>query len=113
NGNIRISPSSFENYSHCPFRFFVGSGLAPEERRVYEMASREIGDIYHECLDRIMTSLSADGLSVCDENSRWQTYTAEQIRELAGKVFDEVSKGYRGGLTSEGPLEEYITSRMK
>ncbi|MBR6015340.1 MAG: PD-(D/E)XK nuclease family protein, partial [Firmicutes bacterium] len=113
NGDIRISPSSFENYSHCPFRFFVGSGLAPEERRIYEMAGREIGDIYHECLDRILTELSADGLQVCDEKSRWQTYTPEQIKELAGKVFDDVAAGYRGGLTKEGPVETYITSRMK
>jgi ATP-dependent helicase/nuclease subunit B len=112
-GDIRISPSTFENYSHCPFRFFVSSGLSPEERRVYEMANREIGDIYHECLDRIMTELSADGADVCDPASRWQTYTAEQIRSLSGRIFDEVARGYRGGLTSEGPLESYITSRMK
>lgn len=112
-GNIRISPSSFENYSHCPFRFFVSSGLAPEERRVYEMASREMGDIYHECLDRIMTELSSDGIPTYDKASRWQTSTPDQIRELAGKIFDEVAKDYRGGLTSEGPHEAYMASRMK
>lgn len=112
-GDIKVSPSSLEKYSHCPFRFFVQTGLAPEERRIYEMASREVGEIYHECLERLMKELSSDGLDVNDASSRWQTATADEVRELTGKIFDDVARNYRSGLAGEGPVESYRARQMK
>ncbi len=113
NGNIRISPSTFESYSHCPFRFFVQMGLAPQERRIYEMASREVGDIYHECLEKLMNSLSDDGKAVNDSESKWQTTSEEDIRKLTAGIFDEIAKDYRYGLAASGPVEAYRTQQMK
>ena len=45
-----LSPSRIEGYSRCPFSHLVTYGLRPEERRIFEAAQREIGDIYHRCL---------------------------------------------------------------
>ncbi len=113
NGNIRISPSTFENYSRCPFRFFVQMGLSPQERRIYEMASREVGDIYHECLERLMNNLSSDGKAVNDAGSRWQTTTEDDIKKLTGDIFTEIARDYRSGLASSGPVEMFRTKQMK
>ncbi|MBK5247479.1 MAG: exodeoxyribonuclease V subunit gamma, partial [Peptostreptococcaceae bacterium] len=58
---LKLSPSSIEKYGRCPFAFLMAYGLKPDERRVYEVAGREIGDIYHHCLMKMSMELSKGG----------------------------------------------------
>ena len=112
-GALRVSPSTLEKYSKCPFSFFVQEGLAPSERRYYEMASREVGDIYHLCFEKVMEELSADGLPVYSEASLWQTISREACDARAEAVFDAAAADYRNGLAGSGPEEKYRAHRMK
>ena len=59
---LKLSPSSIEKYSRCPFSHFVSYGLRPEERRIYEGGGREIGDIYHNSIMKISQKLSEEGI---------------------------------------------------
>ena len=49
-------------------------GLKPEERRIFEAGSREIGDVYHDSLMKITSELTEHGL--------WATVTDEQLSEM-------------------------------
>lgn len=112
-GELRVSPSSFEKYSKCPFSFFIQSGISPEERRNYGMEAREIGDIYHECLEELMKKLGSDGLEVCDSNSLWQKISRKEADSLLDDIFDEKTKNYRDGVARSGAEEKYRASRMR
>lgn len=102
--SLVLSPSRVETFAHCPFSHFVGYGLKPEERRVFEAASREIGDVYHECLMRLTTKLSKEGI--------WQTVTEDQCRQMVADVLHDEVASYREGLFSFSNEEKYKSTRM-
>ena len=112
---LEVSASRLERYSACPFAHFVGYGLRPEELRVYEVGSREIGDVYHECLMRfsgkLMRSLP-EGVSINDEGSPWMQITPEGCREAVSQILAEDMAGYRQGLLASGSVEQYRSERI-
>jgi ATP-dependent helicase/nuclease subunit B len=99
------SPSALERYSRCPFSWFMTYGLGLKERRVAGMDDRSIGDVYHSVLMRFGRELSADGLSVRDERSRWRTITDEEIdaaaRRLTAEEYEALSMAETGGAETE------------
>ena len=119
---IEASASRLEKYSGCPFAHFISYGLRPEDLRVYEMGSREIGDIYHECIMKLSQRLTAgedsfQGLdavpvAVTDPDSRWMKITQEECREEIRRILQEETGTYREGLLSSGRNESYRTERI-
>jgi len=47
---IRTSASKLERYISCPFSYFVEYNLAAQNRRLYEVAAVDIGNVYHDIL---------------------------------------------------------------
>jgi len=102
---IVLSPSRLERFSRCPFAHFVSYGLRPEERRVYEAASREIGDIYHQCLMEISEKLSAE--------ESWDTITQEECRRVIGEITAREADRYREGIFQFSNEERYKLRRVE
>ncbi|MBQ1407742.1 MAG: PD-(D/E)XK nuclease family protein, partial [Eubacterium sp.] len=100
-----LSPSRLERYAGCPYRYFIEQGLRPTERRPYEAASREIGDVYHNCIMAITSRLTREGL--------WETVTDEQCREIVNETVAKENEAYREGLFSYGGKERYLAARME
>ena len=110
---IISSPSGLENFSRCPFSFFMSRGIRLKERRIYELDSRDIGDVYHETLMHFGKSLSEDGLPPMDENSKWNTITNEECQTIVSKIYDQIEDTYNQGLFKESNYEKYRSSRFK
>lgn len=108
---LSLSPSRLERFSRCPFSHLISYGLKPEERRIFEVAPREIGDIYHQCLMKLTKELSKDGVEVTAADSPWMTVTEEQCRELVEKEIESIASTYREGLFKSGSLEDYRRRR--
>ena len=104
-GERMLSPSRLESYSRCPFSYFIDFGLAPRERRVYEAAGREIGDVYHHCIMNLTQRLSREGL--------WETITDADCRRLVSEAVAAERKDYREGLFRFGNRERYRARRME
>lgn len=119
---IEASASRLEKYSGCPFAHFISYGLRPEDLRVFEMGTREIGDIYHECIMKLSQRLTAgedsfQGLdavpiAITDPDSRWMKITQEECREEIRRILQEETGTYREGLLSSGRNESYRTERI-
>ena len=109
---LSLSPSRLEKFSRCPFSHFVLYGLKPEERRIFEIAPREIGDIYHECLMELTRKLTVPGVEVTAPESPWMTITEEQCRSFAEAVVTNQAENYREGLFRLGNEENYRTQRV-
>ena len=110
--DMSISPSRIERFSRCPFSHFVSYGLRPDERRVYEVAPREIGDVYHYCLMELTDRLSVDGLPVTDPESPWMTVTDEELHKLVEGFVREYTARYRDGVFRQGNEEQYKAERL-
>ncbi len=104
-GDKTLSPSRLEKYSHCPFSYFISYALKPDELRKFEVAGREIGDIYHACIMQVTRKLTEDNL--------WHTVSDEECRELLRKAVELETRGYRGGLFEFGKEEGYKKKRIE
>ena len=109
---VSLSPSRLEKFSRCPFSHFIAYGLRPEERRVFQVAPREIGDIYHNCLMNLAQSLTREDLEITHPLSPWMTITREQCRELVGETLNRQISQYREGLFSWSREEVYRGQRI-
>ena len=107
-----MSPSRIETFSRCPFSHFVTYGLRPEERRVFEASSREIGDVYHRCLMKLTQELTVKGKDVTDPQSPWMTVTKEECSDLVRREIDAIAGEYREGLFNAGAVENYRRERL-
>ncbi len=110
---LLLSPSRLERFSRCPFAHFVQYGLRPAERRIFEVAGREVGDVYHECLMRLSGELTVPGMEITAEDSPWMRLTEEECGRRIEALIREVSQEYREGMLSRGEEERYRASRMK
>lgn len=109
---LSISPSRLERFARCPFSHFVQYGLKPEERRIFEVAPREIGDIYHECLMQLSGSLTKKGVAVTDPASPWMTITREECRAFVDQLVSRQAESYREGVFAVGNEEKYRAGRI-
>ena len=109
---LSLSPSRLERYARCPFSHFILYGLKPEERRIFEVAPREIGDIYHECLMEITRHLTVPGTAVTDPASPWMTVTKTDCRAFVEDVIARKSGTYKEGLFEAGSEEKYRGRRI-
>lgn len=109
---ISLSPSRLEKFSRCPFSHFVSYGLRPEERRIFEIAPREIGDIYHECLMVLAQTLTKDNLEVTHPLSPWMQITRRECRLLVEETVKQQMDGYREGVFLQGKEEAYRSGRL-
>lgn len=107
-----LSPSRIEKFSRCPFSHLVAYGLKPEERRIFEAAPREIGDIYHQCLMKLTKELTKDGVEITAPRSLWMTVTKEQCEQIVKDEIESISEEYREGLLKATPVESYRKERL-
>ncbi len=113
NNDLTLSPSRIEKFSRCPFAHLVLYGLSPEELRVFEVAGREVGDVYHECLMLLAQNLSVPGKEITDPESPWMKLSEDACKKMIGSFIDQVSAEYREGVLLSGQEERYRTERMK
>lgn len=109
---LALSPSRIERFSRCPFSHLVAYGLKPEERRIYEAAPREIGDIYHQCLMAMTDELTVEGTEITDSRSPWMKIAREDCDRLVEEKIKEISAGYRDGLFNDSPPDTYRRERV-
>nr|WP_315020396.1 PD-(D/E)XK nuclease family protein [uncultured Aminipila sp.] len=113
NIDLSISPSRLEKFGRCPFAHFINYGLKPEEKRIFEIAGREIGDIYHLCLMKLSEQLTEKGVPITDQKSRWMNITPQECAKFVSEFMDTEGTQYREGILSGGNEESYKAGRLK
>jgi ATP-dependent helicase/nuclease subunit B len=110
---LALSPSRLERFSRCPFSHFINYGLKPDERRIFEIAGREIGDVYHQCFMKLSERLSAPGLEITDPQSPWMNVSRAECQQLIDGFIEDAAREYREGVLLQGEEERYRGTRMK
>jgi len=88
---LHSSVSRLELFAACPFRFFVSSGLAAEERRRFEIDARHRGSFQHEVLARFHEEVTAAGL-------RWRDLEPAEARVRLQRIARDVPAAYGEGI---------------
>lgn len=109
---VKLSPSGLEKYGRCPFAFFVNYALSPKEKRIYEMAGREIGEVYHQILMEMSKVLTVEGIPLTDEKSPWMRISEEEFGKLMDEITAAETEGYSEGLLNFSGEEKYRSARL-
>lgn len=96
----RFSPTSLERYSRCPFSFFMTYGLRSDELRVDEVGPRDIGELYHNTLQRFTEHVD-----------KWSEINREESDALIEKLAGEWKDEYRSKLFGKDGNERYRFDR--
>jgi ATP-dependent helicase/nuclease subunit B len=101
---LRTSVSRLEQYGLCPFKFYVHSGLRAEERKQFELDSREQGSFQHDVLAFFHEELRREG-------KRWREITPVEARRRIRRIAEGMLASYREGLL-QASEETRFTARM-
>ncbi len=96
------SISRLESYASCAFAHFVRYGLRLEERRLYEIDSRDVGTLTHGVLENFCKSLKRDGIS-------WRKLDGRIKKEYIAKSIADVANDYGNGIMMSSARNEYMT----
>ena len=88
---LATSVSALENFAACPFKFFVSHGLRAQERRQFDLDSRERGSFQHEVLSAFHNELLS-------EQRQWRDLTPDEARTRIRRIGEGLIPTYRNGL---------------
>lgn len=101
-----LSPSQLEIFSRCPFSHLLRYGIKPVERKIFEIASPELGEIFHAALLAFSEEATASG--------SWnQMAQGENAFAKIAVIVDSLTQSYREGLLLEGKSDAYRVERIK
>ena len=88
---LRTSVSRIESFAACPFKFFIESGLRAQERKRFEVDSRQRGSFQHEVLARFHAEKKPG-------KGEWRDLTPTEAREIIGRIAAATALEYGQGL---------------
>ncbi len=103
---LRSSVSRLEKYVNCSFAHFIRYGLRPQERKVYEVAAPDIGELFHSCLSSYAAELD-------NENLDWRTLDKCDSDRLVDKVMDRLVPIQGEGIFISSPRYQHLAQRLQ
>ncbi len=83
---MTMSASKLEDFASCPFKFFLDFGIKPLPRRELKVEYYDIGNIFHECIEKFTNLIIAKELDVKSTDRKNVTERMEQcIAEVLEK----------------------------
>ena len=114
-GEVSLSPSRLDSFASCPFKHFIDYGLRPLQPRPFGIASREMGDIYHEALLKLCEVLSAParklGVPMTDPESLWMTISRDETEKKIAQIMEDIARG-SGEVMTSSKAEIYRSQRL-
>ncbi len=104
--SLVTSPSRFEDFGRCPFRFFSSQGLRAKEREKFELGVREQGSLMHEVL-------AGFHLEIAKQNRRWRDLSPTEASELMGTVVDRVGPKFEMGVATSSARNRFLVGLHK
>ena len=100
---IKMSPTKFDDLSHCRFKYFLKYGL--NARRIYpaEMNAMQKGTLIHYVLQKMIEEYGK-GIGELDK---------AKIKESVDRYTDEYLDGIQGYRSTEIPRLKYIVSNIR
>lgn len=103
---FRSSISRLERYVNCPYSHFLKYGLAPEERKIYEIRTPDIGTLFHNSIDEFSKELTIENLS-------WSELDRSKSDEIVDKVLDKMIDDFQHGLLLSTNRYKYMVNKLK
>ena len=103
---LRASISRIERYNACPFAFFSAYGLRLEERPLYQLAALDLGNFFHDAMDRFVLELDKRGLD-------WGQLSAEQYGLLTQDIVRDLSPDIQNHILDSSSRYRHIAKKLE
>lgn len=112
-GQYKISVSRVQQFSECPFKFFVRYGLKAAETKKFEMRALEFGSLMHECLDSVLGRLAERHDDQPLASTRLAYIDRAGVDEEVEKYFQLVGESFCRGLFTSDAEKAYLLRRIQ
>lgn len=99
------SVTRLEKYASCAFAHFISYGLELMERQEYKLEVPDLGNIFHDAIDRFSTKLKTNSLN-------WHTITDEERDLLVTESVNEAATDYGNYILKSSKRNEYMINRV-
>lgn len=100
------SVTRLERFERCPFSQFAGHGLKLSERETFDVEAVDIGRMYHEVLDRVLSELR-------DKKSDLAKASDHELDMLTSKAVSEVTGEYGGNVMEQSARNRYVAAAVR
>ena len=102
---LEASVTRLETYAACAYRHFLQYGLALRERAEFTFESVDMGNVYHEVLERFAGMLSENGYT-------WFDFPEEFARKAVAEALESCAAAYGETILYSSARNEYAIERM-
>ena len=103
---VFMSATKLENFIKCPFSYFVEYNLHAKERKIYDVTSLDIGDLFHKIIEKFVEKLNK-------ENESMRTVAPEKINVVVDACVEELVEEMSSGIFASSERLKYIVERIK
>lgn len=106
NQPMALSPSRLETFVLCPYAYFLRYGIKAEERKIYDVAVAEIGEIYHQTLMAFSQKMSNGEIDI-------KGLEQSECDEIINKIIEDIISNYLEGILASNNRYLYKVLRIK
>ncbi|HWQ71118.1 MAG TPA: helicase-exonuclease AddAB subunit AddB [Desulfitobacteriaceae bacterium] len=100
------SVSRLEQFSSCPFAYFVRYGLGAKDRKIYRLNAPDVGTFMHAVLERFSAEVVRQNLS-------WRKLAREWSDSKVGEIIQEMLEKMQGSGLAASKRYTALTLRLK
>ena len=103
---ISGSVTRMERFASCAYAHFLSYGLELEQRQEYELAAADIGNLFHEAINRYFSERKEEGRDV-------RTIGEEERGALVRSCVKQVAEEYGNTILKSSARNAYLASRIE
>lgn len=109
----RYSASRLQEFSQCPFCYFIKNGLRAKEQKVWEIRSVDLGSLIHWAIQEYCIRVDKDAHTVEEKKERWRQLTQQQSHALLDQIMEEVREKVVNSVHRDQRKLEHILLRVR
>ncbi len=104
--DISMSITRLEQYSGCPFSYFMTYMLSAKERKISRIGAPDIGTMVHRALEYFVAAAHENGESIA-------AMAPARVHALIGEVSGRVTQEMFEGMAGVSKASEYFAKRLR
>ncbi|WP_026515036.1 PD-(D/E)XK nuclease family protein [Butyrivibrio sp. LB2008] len=104
--NLENSVSRLEKFASCCYAHFLRYGMGLSERKEYDFASTDLGNVFHEVLEKYTSEIISRKIS-------WKDLPKEESDEILNRALTECVDAYGETILLSNTRNEFMVERIK
>lgn len=103
---LQGSVTRLEQFASCAYAHFLKYGLELMERQEYELEAVDMGNLFHQSIDRCFGTMKEKGQD-------WRSLTEEGRKQLVGECVARVTEEYGNTIMKNSARNAYLAGRIE